>query len=136
MILADTGALYALASRADVNHAAAVACLRSLREPLAVHALILAETWYMLESRLGRFVARRLCDKVAAGDLPLLTVDVEDIAAALTIEQRYADLGLGLTDAVSFALCEREGITSAFTFDRKHFGAFRPSHAPALRLLP
>lgn len=136
MILVDTGALYALADRSDANHRAATTCLNTLAEPLAIHGLILAETWYMLESRLGRLPARRLCEKVAAGDLTLLAVEADDIAAALAIEQRYADLSLGLTDAVSFVLCEREEIVAAFTFDRKHFGAFRPAHAPALRLLP
>ena len=71
-----------------------------------------------------------------AGDIAMLAVEDDDIATALAIEQRYADLTIGLTDAVSFALCDRERITTAFTFDRKHFGAFRPAHAPALRLVP
>lgn len=136
MILVDTGAFYALANRSDKNHAVAAACLRSIDEPLATHALVLAETWYLLESRLGRAPGRRLCEKVASGGIALLPVEPEDIAAALAIEARYGDLAIGLTDAVSFALCEREEITTVFTFDRRDFGTFRPAHAPALRLLP
>ena len=58
------------------------------------------------------------------------------MAAALALEERYRDLTIGLTDAVSLALCERERITTVFTFDRKDFGSFRPSHVPALKLLP
>ena len=136
MILVDTGAFYALASRNDKNHAAAASCARTLTEPLATHPLILAEAWYLLESRLGRAAPRKLTEKVAAGAIALLDIQPDDIGVALTIEARYGDLAIGLTDAVSFALCERERITSVFTFDRRDFSAFRPSFAQALRLLP
>ena len=136
MILVDTGAFYALADRRDRNHARSVACLRALDQPLATHPLVLAEAWYLLEARLGRGPARRLCEQVAAGKVELLPVEPDDVAAALALEARYADLALGLTDAVSLALCEREKIDTVFTFDRRDFGAVRTRHAPALRLLP
>jgi uncharacterized protein len=136
LILVDTGAFYALADRADRHHAAAASCLQDLDERLATHPLVVAETWYLLESRLGRHAARRFADQLALGRLDLLPVEAADYAAALVIEQRYEKLALGLTDAVSFALCDRERITSVFTFDRKDFGTFRPTRGRALRLLP
>ena len=132
----DTGAFYALASRTDKNHHAAVACLKHLDDRLVTHSLIAAETWYLLESRLGRPAARRFAEQVSLGRVDLLEVEALDIAAALTLEERYEDLAIGLTDAVSLALCERERITTVFTFDRKDFGRFRPSHTKTLRLLP
>lgn len=136
MILVDTGAFYALADRNDVNHLSAVACLGRLDEPLATHGLVLAEAWYLLESRLGRAAARRLTEQVTKKRVELLAVEPSDLAAALAIEERYSDLALGLTDAVSLALCNRERVKRVFTFDRKDFGSFRPAHAAALRLLP
>ncbi|HEY6475242.1 MAG TPA: PIN domain-containing protein [Polyangia bacterium] len=136
MILVDTGAFYALADRADRHHAAAVACLRELDDRLATHPLIAAEAWYLLESRLGRHAARRFTEQLAGGSVDLLLVEAADYAAALAIEQRYENLGLGLTDAVSLALCNRERIATVFTFDRKDFGAFRPARGRALRLVP
>lgn len=136
MILVDTGAFYALADRADRNHAAAVACLRSIRDELATHPLIAAEAWYLLENRLGRDVARRFADLIARGRIELLAVEAGDIAAALAAERRYEDLAVGLTDAVSLAVCEREHISTVFTFDRRDFGSFRPAHARAFKLLP
>lgn len=136
MILVDTGAFYALADRADQNHAAAVACLKTIDEELATHPLVIAEAWYLLENRLGRAVARRFAEQIALGRVAILPVEAGDIAAALAIEQRYVDLAVGLTDAVSLAVCERDHITTVFTFDRKDFGCFRPAHTRALRLLP
>ncbi len=136
VILADTGALYALADRADRNHAEAARWVRSQTEALAVHALILAEAWYLLSSRLGNGPARVLAERVAAGALALLPVDPADFGAALVIERQYEALDLGLTDAVSLALCEREKLPAVFTFDRRDFGAYKPSYAASLTLLP
>jgi hypothetical protein len=136
MILVDTGAFYALATRSDRNHASAARVIKDLAEPLVTHTLILAEIWYLLETRVGRLAARKLAERVVAGGVGLLSVESTDIASALTIERRYSDLDLGLADAVSLALCERERIEKVFTFDRRDFGSYRPSFAPALKLLP
>lgn len=136
MILVDTGAFYALADRADRHHAAARECLQAIDDRLATHPLVAAETWYLLESRLGRHAARRFTEQLAAKRVDLLAVEAADYASALAIEERYHPLGLGLTDAVSLALCDRDRITTVFTFDRKDFGAFRPARGRALRLVP
>ena len=66
MILVDTGAFYALADRADRHHEAAAACLLKLDDRLATHPLVAAETWYLLESRLGRQAARRFTEQEVA----------------------------------------------------------------------
>ena len=66
----------------------------------------------------------------------LLDVSAEDVAAALAIEQRYEGLKIGLTDAISLALCDRERIATVFTFDRRDFGGFRPAHGGALTIVP
>jgi len=88
LILVDTGAFYALADRADRHHAAAASCLQDLDERLATHPLVVAETWYLLESRLGRHAARRFADQLALGRLDLLPVEAADYAAALVIQAR------------------------------------------------
>lgn len=136
MILVDTGAFYALADRADVNHPIAADYLRVADDRLATHPLIAAETWYLLGSRLGRQAARRFTEQLARGRIELLALEAGDYAAALEIEERYQNLRLGLTDAVSFALCVRDQITTVFTFDRKDFGAFRLPRNRPLRLVP
>jgi uncharacterized protein len=136
VILVDTGAFYALADRADVNHVAAASYLDELDDRLATHPLVAAETWYLLESRLGRHAARRFTEQLARGRIDLLSVEAADYTAALEIEQRYQNLQLGLTDAVSFALCSRQRITTVFTFDRKDFGAFRLPRNRPLQLVP
>ena len=52
------------------------------------------------------------------------------------LTERYADLGLGGTDASLVALAERLGLTTLATFDRRHFTVVRPAHTPGFTLLP
>jgi predicted nucleic acid-binding protein len=46
--LADTGALVALLDRADIHHAWAVECFKTLRPPLITCESVLAETLHLL----------------------------------------------------------------------------------------
>jgi predicted nucleic acid-binding protein len=56
---------------------------------------------------------------------------------AAQVADRYADLGIGLTDASLVVLAARVGSTDIATFDERHFRAIVPLRgAPAFRLLP
>ncbi len=59
-----------------------------------------------------------------------------DAGRMAELAERYADLGLGGTNASVVALAERLGITSIATFDRRHFTVVRPAHVEAFDLLP
>jgi hypothetical protein len=53
------------------------------------------------------------------------------------VADRYAGLGIGLTDASLVALAERFYTTSIATFDERHFRTMRPlTGATAFALLP
>ena len=138
MILVDTGALYALTDRADVHHADAARFYRSVagREHLALTLPVLTEAYLLLEARLGSAAARRVWDAVNGGAFEVVDLTRRDLVLAREIEERYADAGLGFVDATCLALCERLSLRRVFTYDRKHFGLYRPSFCPALELLP
>ena len=61
-----------------------------------------------------------------------------DIARALDLDARLADLNLGLVDCLVAAVCERRGVLSVLTTDRRHFAAIRigASLDKALILVP
>ncbi|MCR4420540.1 MAG: PIN domain-containing protein [Clostridia bacterium] len=138
MILVDTGALYALIDRNDVNHAQAAQFYRRTagREVLGIGLPVLTEAYLLLEARLGGYYADRLWSAVAEGVFEVLPLEREDLLVALDIQGKYQDAGFGFVDATCFALCERYRLRRVFTYDRKHFALYRPAFAEGLELLP
>ena len=61
-----------------------------------------------------------------------------DIARAMELDARFADLQLGLVDGTVAAVAERRHIYRVLTTDRRDFGAIRvgPRLTRALQLLP
>ena len=59
-----------------------------------------------------------------------------DVAAAMAVIERYADLGLGLADASIAVLAERYGCRDVLTLDQRHFRTIRGPRGEPFRLLP
>ena len=101
---------------------------------LVIPALVVAEATYFIGRRLGpaaeaaflRGLAGLDVEAPAAGDWPRIAELVE----------QYGDFPLGGTDASIVALAERLGTDLLITLDVRHFGAVRPRHCEAFRLLP
>ena len=51
------------------------------------------------------------------------------------IMQQYQDVELDIADVAQLVLAERLGITRIYTFDRRDFSIFRPTHCDYLELL-
>lgn len=136
MILVDTNVLVAAARTADTNHVAAARLLREVDDRLLVAPTVVAETCYLLHDLGGPAPEVQFLRSVAAGDLELAVLTSADMGRMADLAERYADLGLGGTDASVVALAERLGITSIATFDRRHFTVVRPTHVEAFALLP
>jgi predicted nucleic acid-binding protein len=130
----DTGPLYAAADLDDADHAAALAVLEREDYHLVIPALVIAETTYLIGSRLG--------PSAEAGFLGgLVGLDIEapmpqDWPRIAELVETYGDFPLGGIDASVIALAERLATPVVITLDRRHFGAVRPRHCEALTLLP
>lgn len=136
MILVDTNVLVAAARTADTHHAAAVRLFRQVEDRLLVAPMVVAETCYLLHELGGPAPEVQFLRSIAAGDLELAQLLAADVARMADLAERYADLGLGGTDASLVALAERLSITTIATFDRRHFTVVRPAHVEAFTLLP
>lgn len=125
-ILVDTGAWYAIADASDRHHEAAVAFYaeQAGQAEFVMTDLIVAETWALLSSHLGRPAALTFWETLRETRIPILTPDAADLEAAWRIVGAYADQAFSFVDCVSFALMERAGITEAFAFDN-HFLVYR-----------
>lgn len=125
-IFVDTGAWYAVADSSDRHHQVASAFyLANAASPgFVTSELVMAETWTLLSSHLGRAAALTFWDTLRQAQIPILSTEPADIEAAWRIAQAFGDQDFSFTDCSSFALMERLGIEDAFAFDR-HFLVYR-----------
>lgn len=136
MIVLDTSVIYALLDAADQRHREARDWYAKVDEDLVTTPLVLAEADHLASTRGGPRAVRALRTDVRAG---AYLVDWWTSAAreSADVADRYADLGIGLTDGSLVALAARLGCVDLATFDERHFRALRPlSGGDSFRLLP
>lgn len=132
MILADTGALIALADASDKYHAAIVPFEV---EGLLIPTTVLCEVDYFLAKYLGENAAKTFFERVLISH-ELIVFDATDLARVNEIRRDYNDLPLGFVDASLVAIAERYRQKRLLTIDRRHFLAVRPRGIDYLELLP
>jgi uncharacterized protein len=136
VIVIDTSVIYGLLDRRDRRHEEAADWYDRTVDELTTTPLVLAEVDHLARTRAGRSAASAFRRDVEAG---VYSVEWWPSAGAeaARIAERYADLGLGLTDASLIALAARLEIIAIATFDERHFRAVRPiTDAPAFLILP
>jgi predicted nucleic acid-binding protein len=120
--LIDTGAFYALVDPTDANNAAA----KRIAQRLAVEKwrlyttnFIRAEAHALILNRLSHRAADSfLAELRQSPGTTIIRISADDESRALEIIARYKDKDFSLTDAISFVVMERLGMSHAFTFDR------------------
>lgn len=135
MIVVDSSFIYALLDARDENHAAATEWYRTVDDELATSPLVLSEVDHL---------AARVSPRALAAFRHDVLHDVYFVdwwpGASRTIvgiADRYAGLGLDLTDASLVAIAGRSSTTSIATFDQRHFRPVKPlTGATAFTLLP
>lgn len=135
-VITDTGALYALADASDRWHGPVRAWWADAPRDVVVPVAVLPEVTDLLATRIGPAAEEAFVRSVADGELRTDPLEPEDLTRAVELMRRYADLPLGFVDSCVIATAERLGTHDVLTTDRRHFGAVRPRHARALRLLP
>ena len=136
MIVLDTSVIYALLDAGDQRHRVARDWYAQLDDDLVTTPLVLAEADHLASTRGGPLAVRALRADVRAG---AYVVDWWPTAAveAAEVADRYADLGIGMTDASLVVLAARAGTVDIATFDERHFRTVVPlSGGAAFRLLP
>ncbi len=136
MLVVDAGPLVAAAATRDRNHKRCVALLSEAPRPLVVPELVVTEVAYFLADRLGSGAERAFARALQDGELHTEPVAPSDWTRIVELIDEYVDLPLGIVDASVLTACERLGVDSLATLDRRHFSVVRPRHRDALTLLP
>lgn len=134
LAVVDTGPLYASVDADDADHARSVEALEQAGFRLVIPALVIAETTYLIGSRMGASVEARFLGGLA--ELDIEPPSREDFARMSELVGQYASFPLGGTDASVVALAERLGTPHVVTLDVRHFGAIRPRHVEAFEIWP
>jgi predicted nucleic acid-binding protein len=135
-LVLDTGPLLAALDRADPDHARCASLIAGETEDLVVPALVLAELDYWCHERLDEDVWLTFLEDVILGAYRVEHPGSSDLQRCHALQERYADLRLGVVDASVVALLERLDERRVATLDHRHFAVVRPAHAEALELLP
>ena len=134
LVVVDTGPLYAVVDRDDADHERCRAILERSDLQLVVPALAVAEATYLVGSRLGSRVEAKFLEGL--GTLDIQAPAPDDWARIGQLVTKYENFPLGGTDASVVALAERLDVDTIVTLDRRHFGAIRPKHRKAFKILP
>jgi hypothetical protein len=135
-LVLDTGPLYASLDRRDAAYAACRQLLDTAREPLVIPAPVLVEVDYWIQTRLHAGIFIALLNDIISGAYRVEDLQPADFVRIRELCDRYADADIGFVDAAVFAIVERLNEPKLATLDHRHFGALRPRHVDALRLLP
>jgi len=132
MIVADTGAVYALVDSRDRNYRSLRTLFESDPDAWILPWAILPEVDYLVGERLGAKVEEAFLGDVAEGRFAVAWGDEGDLIEANRICRRHRALGLGLVDAVVMAIAERLGAAAIATLDVRDFGAVKLKGEPKL----
>lgn len=136
MIVIDTSVIVAYMNATDDHHEQVSSWLQDVDDDLATTPLIVAEVDHLVAARGGRPALRAWRADLADGAY-LVEWWQSAIGSVVNIAERYADNGLGLTDASLVALAQRLETIDIATIDERHFRAVRPlAEGKAFRLLP
>lgn len=137
MIVLDAGGLYAFLDSDDAHHAAARAVVDGDPGPFVLSPFVLAELDYLVQQRLGIRAERALLEDVDSGVYTLVSFSDDDLSQAVSLVRRYADLGIGVTDASVAVVAARYRTVDLLSVDERHFRTIRPVRGgEAFRLLP
>ncbi|MCX6022432.1 MAG: PIN domain-containing protein [Chloroflexi bacterium] len=122
----DTAAYLALLDSRDGHHSEAVHILNTITAARYRHFTtntVLIEAHALIMSRLGVGVASRFLQQLAAGNTAIVRSRASDEENAKQILYQFSDKDFSFTDAISFVVMRRLGVTQAFTFDH-HFAQY------------
>ncbi len=124
MIFVDRSAWYAVFSLRDVNHAAAMTFVRSVREQLVATDYVVDETLTLLRARGEDRRAIAFGERVIEAQwAKIVRIEDADFSTAWTVFNTFRDKEWSFTDCTSRVIMERLGIQQAFAFD-DHFRQF------------
>ncbi len=135
-LICDAAPLVAVADRDDPRRAQILETITQEPGSLVLPAQVAAEVDYMLGVRLGQPARRAFLEDLAARRFDVACLSPGDYATVASLDGRYADLELGLSDCSVIVLAARYDTVRLLTFDERDFRPVQPLQGGAFQLLP
>ena len=136
MILLDTSGLLSALDASQPGHDAARRVLEADAGPFVLSPFVLAELDYLVGRMIGSGAQLALLAEVALGSYELAGFGSDDVGAARSVVESYADMAIGLADASVVVLANRHRTDRVLTFDQRHFRVLRTAKGDSFRILP
>ena len=131
-LICDTGALLDYLVESAPDHALFRNAIDRARTRY-VPGLVLAELDYFLRDE--RQAMKQFMQDLGRGAFTYASPTVGQLARAMEVDRRFAELGLGLVDGSIVALAESLGVRRLATRDVRHFTAVRLRNGQAFDLV-
>jgi hypothetical protein len=135
-VIADTSGLIAYFNAADPHHAAVVAVIDRLTEPMTVSPFVIAELDDLIMSRLGVDVELAVLAQLHSGAVDIAPCDRAGLAESRDVIAKYRDQSIGVGFAHQVVVARQLGVRDILTLDRRHFEVVRPLQGGRFRLHP
>jgi predicted nucleic acid-binding protein len=136
MLLLDTSGLIAALFPDQRAHRLCAQVLKNADPPLLLSPFVLAEVDYLINKFAGIQTEKRLLEDIEREAYRLEAFSEADIGEALTVINRYEDLGIGLADSSIVVLSRRHRTTQLLTLDERHFRVLTGPSDRSFRILP
>lgn len=124
MIFVDTSGWFAAIVATDQDHKAARNWFLQNNEALLTTDYVVDEALTLFKSRGERSRALQIAEEFFSGELTgIYFLTEEDVLQTIKVFQKFSDKDWSFTDCSSKFVCEKFGISQAFSFD-KHFRQF------------
>lgn len=131
IVVADTGALYALVDRGDAWHERVRSWWVGAPRRVLIPTSVLPELCYLLQQRLGAQAELAFVRAVRQREFLLADVEDRDLPRIEQLLLQYRSLPLGYVDASVATVAERLKAAAILTTDRRHFPVVTPRVALA-----
>jgi len=135
-LIVDAAPVVAMADAADPSASEIERILQEEAGPLVIPAPVTAEIDYLLATRLGGRAQRAFLADLAAGRFVVDCLQPSDYLRAAELDDRYADLRLGLSDLSVILAAARFATRRLLTFDERDFRSVAPIQGGSFQLLP
>lgn len=135
-LICDAAPLVALADKDEPQRDRLLELLRHEPGELVLPAQVAAEVDYMVGARLGQAARRAFLEDLAARRYEVACLTPGDYATVASLDARYADLELGLSDCAVVVLAARFDTLRLLSFDERDFRPVEPLQGGAFQLLP